>query len=248
MNTENSARNRFAIILPVCNEEACLGDVLVELDGELARVQAEETLEFVVAVGLNGTTDGSGPIAKAKGALVGEAEERGYGHGCVAAIAAVQAAGHLPDAYVFYSGDGANDPRDLIRLIDRYRAGADFVMGSRTMRMGNWRRPWVRSISNVALGWWASLLALQPYSDLGPYRIIDRELFEKMEMREFTWGWTIEPQILAPRLGAKIVEIPVRERERVAGEQKISGVSIGQSLRIGRAIAGAGWRVVRRKL
>ncbi|MEM0970727.1 MAG: hypothetical protein AAGJ31_15340, partial [Verrucomicrobiota bacterium] len=40
----------------------------------------------------------------------------------------------------------------------------------------------------------------------------------------------------------------VTERPRQAGSQKVSGVSLSQTLRIGAAIARAGWRSARRPL
>ena len=94
----------------------------------------------------------------------------------------------------------------------------------------------------MLLGAWAGLLCGRWYSDLGPYRLISRELFETMAPRETTWGWTIEPQILAPRLGAKIAKVSVTERQRIAGKQKVTGVSLPHSVSIGLAIARAGWR------
>jgi len=219
--------------------------VLTELEGQLDRLRAQGP-QFTVAVGLNGSTDRSDDIALKHGALVGEADQIGYGHGCMAAIRAVKQHAIEVDAYIFFSGDGANVPSDLDYLIRPYQQGADMVIGTRTTCLSNWRRPWNRSLSNVILGGWVSLLAKKRYSDLGPYRIIDRELFERMQMEELTWGWTIEPQILAPALGAKVVEVPVKERDRVAGKQKISGVSVGRSLNIGLQIAKAGWRTKRR--
>ncbi|NNE92512.1 MAG: glycosyltransferase, partial [Verrucomicrobiales bacterium] len=121
--------SKFAIIIPVQNEAECLGEVLSELKPLLAEIDRHE---FVIAVGLNGCTDRSGEIATEAGVLVGESDRSGYGHGCLAAIDA--ALNVEPDiaAFVFYAGDGANDPRDIERLIDLYEnGGSKFVMGLR---------------------------------------------------------------------------------------------------------------------
>ena len=61
-------------------------------------------------------------------------------------------------------------------------------------------------------------------------------------MREWTFGWTVEAQITAARLGVTMAELPVRERPRLAGEQKVSKVSRRRSLSIGWQIVRAGWR------
>lgn len=226
-----------AIILPARDEEAALAPVLSELLPHAARHHA------VVAVGLNDCTDRSRAVAEKHGVIVGETKTRGYGHGCLAGIAAVRAVGLQPAAYIFMAADGAHDPAELPRLLAPWRDGAGLVLGQRTGVPQNWPKlGLVRAFSNVLLGAWAGLLCGRWYSDLGPYRLIERELFETMAPRETTWGWTIEPQILAARLGARIAAVPVTERPRVAGEQKVSGVSIRHSLAIGLAIARAGLR------
>lgn len=76
--------------------------------------------------------------------------------------------------------------------------------------------------------------------------MIERDLFHALELREWTFGWTIEAQIRAALLGAPIVEVPVRERPRLAGEQKISDVSWRRTLRVGGHIIAAAWRTWRR--
>ncbi len=227
----------IAIILPVRDEEAALVPVLAELRPHAERHGA------VVAVGLNDCRDRSRAVAEAHGALVGETAERGYGHGCLAGIGAVHTAGLRPRAYVFMAADGAHDPAELPRLLDAWRAGASLVLGQRTAVPRNWPvLGGVRALSNLALGAWASLLSGQWYSDLGPFRLIERSLFEAMALTETTWGWTIEPQILAPFAGARIAQVRVTERRRIAGEQKVTGVSLRHSLTIGLAIARAGMR------
>jgi hypothetical protein len=57
-----------------------------------------------------------------------------------------------------------------------------------------------------------------------------------------TYGWTIEPQIAAARLGATICEVAASERPRIAGEQKVSGVTWRRTFLIGCRILAAGWR------
>ncbi|MFT5469807.1 MAG: hypothetical protein ACI8UO_004929 [Verrucomicrobiales bacterium] len=241
-NLENAPR--YAVVIPVCDEEECIGAVLDELATNLPLNR-----EITVAVGLNDISDRSGEIARDRpGVVVGETDVRGYGDGCQAAIEAVIAAGIEVDAWIFYAGDGASDPDDLPALIAAFEDGAEFVHGTRTMTLRNWRRPMRRIAANLVLGAWTSLLCGELFLDLGPYRVIGRGLYERMGQREFNWGWTIESQILAARLGAKIAHVPVDERRRIAGEQKVSGVSMRQTLKIGWEIARVGLRVACRRL
>ncbi len=197
----------------------------------------------IVAVGLNGCRDQTRDIAESRGVIIGETPVSGYGHGCLAAIRAVGVSGVAPSAYIFMAGDGANDPAELPRLIEAWRNGAQLVIGQRTGILANWAKLGiVRACCTTILGVWAAILTGCPYYDLGPYRLIDRNLFEKIAPREITWGWTIEPQILAPRLASRVTQISVSERPRMAGEQKVTGVSLGNTLRIGIEILRAGLR------
>src|SRR4030095_12228039 len=110
------------------------------------------------------------------------------------------------------------------------------VMGQRTLGLENWGFGIFgprRALPNVTLGLWTSLLSGRPFCDIGPLRLIDRRLFERLNLREVVWGWTIEAQILACRLKVPVRTISVVERPRLAGEQKVSAVSWKRSLEIG---------------
>ncbi len=230
----------FAIIIPACDEAACIGPVLDEM---LASLDPEK---FVVAVGVNGSTDQTAQIARQRPVLVAETDRRGYGHGCQAAIDLTNNLFPAIRAYIFCAGDGATDPRDLAPLTTAFEEGYDFVVGSRTKRLRNWRTMTLRHlVANTALGLWCGALCGRPYSDLGPLRIIGRRLFEKIAPQEMTFGWTIEAQIAAVRLGAAICEVPVSERRRIAGEQKVSGVTWRRTLAVGCQILAAGLRTRR---
>lgn len=240
-------RSRCALILPACHEELCIGPVLDELAAVLDPAEG-----WVVAVGVNGSAPGKDRTADLARAhplrpLVAETPARGYGYGCQAAIELLIKAGIEAeiDAYVFFAADGANDPRDLPKLVAARRAGADFVLGCRTapLTRENLR---VMSLSHVIanslLGAWCGLLTGRRFCDIGPLRLIERELFHQLQLREWTFGWTIEAQVRAARQGAAMIEVPVRERPRLAGEQKVSKVNWRRTLSIGWQIALAGLR------
>lgn len=230
----------IVIVLPARDEAECIGAVIEELRPWCERLGA------TVAVGANACRDGTAAVAERLGAIVGETATAGYGHGCLAAMAAARGAGLCPGAWVFMAADGANDPADLPRFIRAWGEGADLVIGQRTLLPGNWPAlGFARGISNLALALWASMLSGYAYWDLGPYRLVSSGLADRLPWHETTWGWTIEPQVLARRLGARVQQLSVRERPRLAGAQKISGVGLRHSVRIGLAIAAAGWRAWR---
>ena len=227
----------IAIIIPACDEAACIGPVLDEF------IRAVDPEKFVIAVGVNGSSDATAEISRQRPVLVAETEQRGYGHGCQAAIDLTKNLFPSIRAYIFCAGDGASDPRDLHALTAAHEQGYEMVLGSRTTRLRNWRTMTLRHVlANAALGLWAGLLSGRYFSDLGPLRMISRPLFEKIAPQEMTFGWTIEAQIAAAKLEATICEIPVNERRRLAGQQKVSGVTWRRTLSIGCKIVAAGYR------
>jgi glycosyltransferase involved in cell wall biosynthesis len=235
------AEPQLAVIIPACNEEACIGPVLDELLAVL------EPGKFVVAVGVNGSTDLTSEIARTRGVWVAETRQRGYGHGCQAAIDLATKVAPQVRAYIFLAGDGASDPRDVRALVDAYDAGYAFVLGARTAKLSNWQTMRISHvIANFAVALWCGILAGRWFKDLAPVRLIDRQLFERIAPREMTYGWTIEPQIAAARLGATICEVAASERPRLAGEQKVSGVTWRRTFLVGCRILAAGWRARRR--
>lgn len=232
---------QYAIIIPACDEEPCLGPVLDEL------LAALDPARFQVVVGVNGSSDGTACVARERGVLVAETERRGYGFGCQRAIDLVFEMLPSVRAFIFYAADGASAPEDIARLVAAVENGYPLVLGTRTLRLSNWRSMTLRHvIANMALGAWCGLLTGRFFSDLGPLRLIDRRLFAAITPQEFTFGWTIEAQITATLLGVPIREIPVQERRRRAGQQKISGVTWSRTALIGCKIMAAGWRVRRR--
>ena len=229
--------HRYAVILPACDEEPCIAAVLAELRAVL------DPARFLLVVGVNDSRDRTADIAREHGALVGETSARGYGHGCRTAIDELTLRGPAVDAYIFCAADGANHPRDILALVAAHERGADMVLGSRTTEPANCIAMNAHYIAaNRAFGFLVGLLTGKFFTDLGPLRLIERELFHAMRLREWTYGWTIEAQIRAVLLGASIVEIPVIERPRIAGEQKVGRVSWRRTLSVGMKIAAAGVR------
>ncbi len=228
---------RYAVVMPACDEEACIAAVLAEMRATL------DPARFVLVVGVNDSRDRTADVSRQHGAHVGETASRGYGHGCQVAVDEIVRRGLAVDAYIFCAADGANDPRDILPLIAAHERGADMVLGSRTTERANWTAMNAHYvIANRVFGILVGLLTGRFFTDLGPLRLIERDLFHAMNLREWTYGWTIEAQIRAVLLGANIVEIPVRERERIAGEQKVGRVSWTRTLSVAMKIAAAGLR------
>lgn len=212
------------VVIPALNEEGAIGKVVAGL--------RDPRLRTVVVVD-NGSTDGTAGVARAAGAVVICEPHRGYGRACLTGLAYLSAS--PPDVVAFVDGDFSDDPADLSRLLDAIDAGAELVIGSRVRggaepgslmpvaRFGNWLS--TRLIEQI---WGVS------FTDLGPFRAVRWRALEAMQLRDEDFGWTVEMQVRAARLGMRCDEIGVRYRKRI-GVSKVSGTVLG-SYRAGRKI------------
>lgn len=214
-----------AAVIPALDEEHAIGGVLDGLDRQVVRD---------VLVADNGSRDRTAEVARAHGAQVVTVTERGYGAACLGALA------HLADdvdVVLFLDADGSDDPADLPALLEPLVTGtADLVIGSRVQRAAAGALSPQQRFGNALATWLIRLRFGHRYTDLGPFRAVSRALLERIGMRDRRFGWTVEMQVRALRLGARVHEVPVRYRRRAAGHSKISGTLLGS--------ARAGWWIL----
>jgi hypothetical protein len=218
------------VVIPALNEESSLPQVLGDLP-EVGRVIVVD----------NGSTDGTADVARDGGADVVAEPSRGYGAACLAGLAEINRrmdAGDSPPAVVaFLDADYSDYPDRLPDLVEPILAGeADFVLSSRLA--GERERgamPWQAVFGNRLACLLMRWIWRTEYSDLGPFRAIDYEALERLQMEDRNFGWTIEMQIKALRSDLRIREVPVPYRTRI-GKSKISGTLMG-TIR-------AGWKIL----
>jgi glycosyltransferase involved in cell wall biosynthesis len=186
----------------------------------------------------NGSTDGTGALARAAGAEVIEVPIPGYGRACLEGLRHLRAPpgrGEVdpPEVVVFMDGDGSDDPADLDCLVGPVcRGEADLVLGARSgsgdREPGKRRARWGTRVILWCARWMNGLEA----QDLGPFRAVRWDLLESLEMDDTTWGWTLQMQIRARDRAARVQEVEVRRLPRRAGSSKVSG-SFWMALRVG---------------
>ena len=230
-------------IIPARNEAPCIAAVV---RGLLAlRTASGEPLLFEVLVADNGSTDGTAQIARDAGACIVDVPRPGYGRACWEAVRASRG-----EVLLFVDGDGAADPLDVAALLAELAHGAELVVGVRqtpdpgamtaTQRFGN-------GLACLLM----RLLWRMPVADLGPHRVIRRDAFDVLDMRDRSFGWTVEMQVRAHALGLRVSQCPVRWHVRAGGVSKISGTLrgvVGAGLGILGMIARLWWRERRRPL
>jgi hypothetical protein len=213
---------RLALIIPALNEEQSAGEVV--RDFLALRNEVGAPLVDLIVVCDNGSRDRTAEVAAAAGAKVVSEPRRGYGYACLAAIATLP-----PDTtfIVFADADRSDDPSELSSLLAPIAAGADLVVGSRAL--GHAERGALTP--QQVFGNWLSALLIRaiwkhPITDLGPFRAIRREAYERLGMADKTYGWTVEMQVKAIQQGMRVEEVPVSYRRRV-GVSKVSGTVKG---------------------
>jgi glycosyltransferase involved in cell wall biosynthesis len=208
---EPPRRPRVAIIVPTFNEADVIG-------GVIAALPREHVDRIIVVDGPS--TDATADIARQAGADVIRVG-RGYGRACLAGAEAADSA----DILIFMDGDGADDPGAIGALIAPIRdGGVDFVIGS---RLRGRREPGSMAAHQLLAGFVAGaaikLLYGVRYTDMGAFRAIRRDALLSLGMRELTYGWNLEMQMRAARIGWRVLEIPVPYRRRAGGHSKVAG-------------------------
>lgn len=217
-----SSGHRLSVIIPALDEEASIASTVRGLADGLEPLD----IPFEIIVANNGSTDATAEVARAAGAVVVDAPVRGYGAACLAGMNALRDDCTL---VLFADGDGADDPQDLSALLQPLLLGRkDLVIGSRAMgeqlrlnEPGALTAP--QRFGNRLSCTLIRLLFGVGFTDLGPFRAITRAALDQLRMDDENFGWTVQMQARAARLGLRVTDVPVHYRRRVAGKSKVSG-------------------------
>jgi hypothetical protein len=214
---------RIVVVIPALDEEEGVATVVREVP---------PLVDEVIVVD-NGSRDRTAAAAREAGATVVSEPRRGYGNACLAGIAS----GAGADVIVFLDADRSDYPAQLAEVVRPILEGrADLVIGSRTLgRSEAGSHPWHAVLGTRACVGLMNLLAGSRATDLGPFRAITADALRRLDMRDRTYGWTVEMQVKAARQGLRVVEVPVDYRPRL-GRSKVSGTL--------RGTIGAGTKIV----
>lgn len=213
---------KIAVVMPALNEEDVIANAVEAIPHEIVS-------EIIVVD--NGSTDRTAERAAAAGAQVVVEPHRGYGRACLAGTRSVSSD---CDIIVLMDADLSDDPSEISMLI-RPIVEEDFelVLGSRLL--GKREKGSLTPVQ--VFGSFVASLMIRAifgvrYTDMGPFRAIKRTTLESLEMREATYGWSIEMQTKAAARKLRMKEVPVSWRNRAGGESKVAG-TINGSIRAG---------------
>lgn len=207
------------VIIPAFNEQESIAKVIAEIPSWVT--------EIVVVN--NNSTDNTMARASEAGATVITENLKGYGYACLTGIAFI--APKNPELVVFVDGDYSDYPEEMTKLVKPIIDGqAEMVIGSRAL---GHKENGSMTPQQVFGNWLAtSLIKLffdVRYTDLGPFRAITWPALQKLQMEDKTYGWTVEMQLKAAKMGIKTTEVPVNYRRRI-GVSKVSGTVKGTVL------------------
>ena len=216
------------VIIPAFNEQNAVGKVIADIP--------KKYVSTIIVVD-NGSTDDTFLQAQKGGAIALYESKKGYGNACLKGLNYLENLKKKPDIVVFLDGDYADYPQQLVELVTPIVADkADLVIGSRTLGK---KEEGSMTIQQVFGNWLATQLMYWfyhvKYTDLGPFRAIRYSSLLKIDMKDKTYGWTVEMQLKAAKLNLRTMEVPTNYRKRI-GVSKVSGTITGT--------IGAGYKIL----
>jgi glycosyltransferase involved in cell wall biosynthesis len=223
LNSGDPPTPRISAVVPALDEALSIERVVEGL-----RAQPLLTSGEVIVVD-NGSTDGTGEIARRAGARVVREKRRGYGYACRAGVLTAEDA----EIVVLLDGDAADDPDDLPRVLaPLLQDEADLVVGSRALgKRDRGSMTWQQVFGNQLASFMMRAIYGVRVTDVGPFRTVRRDDLLALDMQEMTYGWPSEMIVKAARSGYRYHEVPVSYRRRI-GVSKV-GDTIVNSLKVG---------------
>lgn len=196
------ALHKVVVVVPAYNEERFIGSVVLKLK----RYPVE------VLVVDDGSSDGTGEIAKAGGAtVISQSENQGKGIALNAGFAAARSLN--PDAIVVIDGDGQHLPEELMRIVRPILDGqADIAIGSRYLRNTSntpLRRRWGHKLINLASNFTSGVNVSDSQSG---YRAFSRKAYENLNFQSSGFSVESEMQFLAKEHDLRVMDVPITIR------------------------------------
>jgi dolichol-phosphate mannosyltransferase len=226
----DDAAPRVTVVVPTYNERPNLEELA-------ARVLALGP-DYALLVVDDGSPDGTGTLADALAAanpgrvsVLHRPRKEGIGPAYLAGFARALAAGTPLVAQM--DADLSHDPADLPRLVGAAE-GADLVVGSRYAPGGGtagWSA-WRRWLSRAGCAYARAVLGVEVADLTGGFKVWRRSALAGLDLGRIAadgYGFQIETTTRALRTGARVVEVPITFRERVAGRSKLSRRIVGEA-------------------
>jgi hypothetical protein len=213
------AEPELSIVVPALNEELTIGDFIdwTKQGIEKAGVRGEILI-------VDSSSDGTRAIALERGARVLHTPKRGLGRAYIDSLP------YIRGKYVVMGDcDCTYDFRELAPFVEKFRGGAEFVMGSRfrgTIEPGS--MPALhRYLGTPVTTWILNVMFGSHFSDIHcGMRGITAEALVRMRLRSQSWEYASEMVLKSVHMKLRTEEVPIRflkDREGRLSHHKRSG-------------------------
>ena len=204
---------RVSVVIP-CLDEA---ETIAECVTTARSVLEESDVEGEVIVVDNGSTDGSGDLARAAGAIVVDEPRRGYGSAYLAGLAAARG-----EYIVMIDADLTYDFREIPSFVKALEDGAELVVGNRMGGLQPGAMPWLSRVGNPILSGFLNVLHRTNVHDAHcGMRAVRRSVLPLLSLRTVGMEFASEMVIRATREHLDVRELPIELHPRV-GTSKLS--------------------------
>src|SRR5919204_1720455 len=210
---DRTRKPRVSVVIPCLNE----AETIAECVARARTVLEESNLDGEVIVVDNGSTDGSGELARAAGALVVDEPRRGYGSAYLAGLDVARG-----DYIVMVDADLTYDFEEIPRFVDELENGAQLVVGNRMQNIQPGAMPLLSRVGNPLLSGFLNVLHRTNVRDVHcGMRAVRRDVLPLLNLRTVGMEFASEMVIRAARERLDVREIPIDLHPRV-GESKLS--------------------------
>ncbi len=171
----------------------------------------------------NGSSDGTGDVARSLGAVVVDESQPGYGAAVHAGMLAAEA-----DYVAVIDGDASMRLLDLVPMLDLVRSGTVTMAVGRRRPVGRGVWPWHAKAGTKVLATMIRRRSHFPIHDLAPMRVCCREDLLALGVEDRRFGYPLELMLRAAQAGWTVAEVDVEYDRRAAGtKSKVSGSLTG---------------------
>jgi glycosyltransferase involved in cell wall biosynthesis len=199
-----------SIIIPTLNEGKCIGKVLEELIKKY-------NYEIIIVDG--NSRDDTVKISKGFGVKVLFQEEPGFGSAIKTGLMAAKG-----EIIVCMDGDGSQDIKDIIKLVNLVNTSYDVAFASRYLPGGGSKDDTIiRYLGNRFFSRLVNFLYGVKLSDsLFFFFAIKKSKMEFLDLKSNGFEYCVEVPIKVHKKKLKYIEIPSFESRRIAGKSKLN--------------------------
>lgn len=209
----------LSIVIPALNEQLTISDFIDWCLEGMAKANVKGEILIV-----DSSTDDTAKIARTKGARVLRTPKRGLGRAYQDALPFIRG-----QYIVMGDCDCTYDFRELVPFMEKFRGGAEFVMGSRFrgyIEPGS-MPPLHRYLGTPVTTWILNVIFSSHFSDIHcGMRGISKAAFERMGLRSQSWEYASEMVLKSVHMRLVTEEVPIRflkDRDGRLSHHKRSG-------------------------